>query len=379
MLIPRVRPNYRIVDLFHALFVSESSSSYRTECTMLLSKIFNTDNILLTSSGRSSLYWVLKSLPQTKVVVPAYTCMVIVEAAMLAGKKVSFVETDYLSFNSNSFEDVDDDTIVVATHQYGIPCDIVNIVDYCHKKGAIVVEDCAAALGSKIGNRFVGTHGDYAIFSFDPSKLITTPPKGGFIMTKDKSSFDKIKAIYAVDSCTLKYKVVNLTEGFIYCLLKNKFLYRIFHYFTMGRKGKMQLSDHRKPDLTMTEFYNHGFYEWQASIAVPQIKQLRKIIQKRQEIYEYYDKNISNPNVIKPVIDSFAVCIRYSIKVNNKIEVYKKCVKEGVDMGFSFNYIAAPVNMRREHQICEEVLNLPYYYNMSRSEIKKVVEVVNQI
>ena len=380
MLIPRVRPNYTLNDLFRGLFISDKSCSWRTALEDKIADVYNTKNVLLTSSGRASLYWILKALPQKKVIIPGYTCMVVAEAALLAGKYVSYVPTDYYTFNSDDFGDnINSDTIVIATHQYGLPCNIERIVKKCHEKGAVVIEDCAAALGTTIHGRQVGTFGDYAIFSFDPSKMITTPPKGGFLIAKDSEHFAQIRDIYHVRKQNAAYKLNSIAEGVIYCMLKNKILYSIFHYFTMGRKGKMQLSEHSEPCLELTDFYRYGFYEWQAYIAFRQFEKLNLILQKRKEVFAYYDKHIDNPNVMKPKMDHNAACIRYTIKVKDKYRAYKKFVDEGVDVGFSFNHVASPKTMTNEHKMSEEIMNLPYYYDISQKEMDTVVRVVNNL
>ena len=379
-LIPRVRVNYSLIDILRSLFCNEKSFSRRNQLRIELCRLFGVDDILLTSSGRASIFQVLKSLPQGRVIVPAYTCKVVVEAALLAGKKVEYASTSKSDFNISSLpDDIDENTVVVATHQYGIPCDIKEIARLCKCKGAVLLEDCAASLGSTVDGQLTGAFGEYAIFSFDSSKMITVPSKGGFIIAKDKENLERIKLSTSLYPSSILYKLKHLTRGCIYIVLKNKCLYRIFHYLTMQRKGQMQLDDHARLDLSMGEFYTHSFYEWQAVIALTQVKELSRIIAKRREIYSFYDKHINNPIVQKPIYDKESACIRYAILVKNKADFYNKCLELGVDMGFSFNHIAAPDSFREEHGIAEDVLNLPYYYDMSKEEVNKVVEVINSI
>ena len=49
--------------------------------------------------------------------------------------------------------------------------------------GLFVVEDCALALGTWIGDRHVGLHGDVGVFSFYPVKHITTG-EGGMLISR---------------------------------------------------------------------------------------------------------------------------------------------------------------------------------------------------
>lgn len=376
-LIPRVRVNYSLGDLIEGFLRSERKVDARSELYEIISKCFGTKNVLLTSSGRAGIYMVLRALPQKKVVVPAYTCMVVVEAAMLAGKEIVYASTSKKTFNTRSLPELDSDTIVIATHQYGLPCDIEAIVKQCKESGAVLLEDCAAALGTKINGKYAGTFGDFAIFSFDSSKLVTVPSKGGFILAKDENMLQRIVDATPLLPNTAKYKIKHLVRGLIYWFLKNKWIYRLFHTMTIGKK--MQLADHSEPDLSLGEFYTHGFYEWQAVIALSQFKKLDDIIAKRQKVYAYYDEQIHNSKLLKPQHFKDAACIRYAIQVENKEDEYHKCLSKGVDMGFSFNHVACPDNWKEEHVIAREVLNLPYYYDISDREMARVVTVINEL
>lgn len=48
-------------------------------------------------------------------------------------------------------------------------------------------------------------------------------------------------------------------------------------------------------------------------------------------------------------------------------------------MDFSHCNIGCPFDFEQEHEIAREILNLPFYYDISDKEMKKVVNVVNSI
>ena len=48
------------------------------------------------------------------------------------------------------------------------------IIKIAKDNNLLVLEDCAEAIGSKIGNKRVGTYGDCSTFSFYGNKTITT-------------------------------------------------------------------------------------------------------------------------------------------------------------------------------------------------------------
>lgn len=378
-LIPRVRVNFCILDLLRSLFVLESQTWRRRKCEDLLSQYFDKEYTVLVGSGRSAIYNVLKSLPHKKVLIPAYTCMVVPEAATFAGKKIRYMHTSRESFNSDVLPQIDGDTIVIATHQFGFACDIVKIQKRCNDVGAILLEDCAAAMGTMVDGKKVGTFGDYAIVSFNSTKLLNVPSKGGLIVVKRKDDFKRLKSCIVGKSSDLSFKTKHLFRGLIYCLTKNKWLYRCYHYLAIDRKGKLQRTEHEAIAAKMEDSYLYFFSEWQASILLPQIEKMKKIMGKRKRIFETLDKRVNNSLLKKPHWCSVEVCCRYPVLVKDRIAFYKACLQKGVDMDFSHSALACDLSFEEEHEMANEVLDLPFYYDMTDQELDKVINVVNSI
>lgn len=166
-LIPRAKVNYSFNILFRSLFVRENKNRYSKELKALLCAYFHVSDLLLTSSGRNSLYLLLNYLPQPKVVIPSYTCKVVSEAAALAGKQIIYVDVarEDCNMTSESLGKIlDSETIVIATHQYGNPCAIKEIQSLCASVGAVLIEDCAGSLGTTVDGILTGLYGDYAFF-----------------------------------------------------------------------------------------------------------------------------------------------------------------------------------------------------------------------
>ena len=72
---------------------------------------------------------------------------------------------------------------VVATHLYGLMCDVEGIVELCRGRDIAVVEDCAQAAGARRGGRRAGSLGDAAAFSFYPTKNLAAIGDGGAVST----------------------------------------------------------------------------------------------------------------------------------------------------------------------------------------------------
>ena len=96
-MIPRVRVNYGWRDLLVA--VTSKSGQHRAGLRQTLAEMFGAEDVLLTPSGRAGLYFILRAVAQTRVVIPAYTCKAVIEAALLAGKEVCFLDAEPNGFN----------------------------------------------------------------------------------------------------------------------------------------------------------------------------------------------------------------------------------------------------------------------------------------
>lgn len=80
---------------------------------------------------------------------------------------------------------------VILVHLGGWPCDLEDIIEWCHSKGIYVIEDCAQAHGAKYKNKYVGTWGDINAWSFCQDKIMTTGGEGGMVTTNNRDLFLK--------------------------------------------------------------------------------------------------------------------------------------------------------------------------------------------
>ena len=83
---------------------------------------------------------------------------------------------------------------VVPMHTFGLPINIVELVNVCDKYGIDVVEDAAESLGSYYKGKHTGTFGLLGTLSFNGNKTITTGG-GGMIITNNEALARKAKHI----------------------------------------------------------------------------------------------------------------------------------------------------------------------------------------
>ena len=109
-----------------------------------------------------------------------------------------FIDSDYETWNMDphaleaGFEKYGERVkAVIVVHLYGLSADMDKIMEICHKRNAVVIEDAAESLGSYYKGKHTGTFGKYGIFSFNGNKIITT--SGGGMLVSDAE--EKIKKV----------------------------------------------------------------------------------------------------------------------------------------------------------------------------------------
>jgi perosamine synthetase len=75
---------------------------------------------------------------------------------------------------------------ILPVHVFGRPCRITEIAAIAERRGWSLIEDACEALGSRLGDRPMGSFGAASVFAFYPNKQITTG-EGGVVVTDDPS------------------------------------------------------------------------------------------------------------------------------------------------------------------------------------------------
>jgi len=159
-------------------------------------KYIGTDYAVAVNSGSSALEIALQSLIMSGkllkgdvIITASYTYVGVANAIRNVGLVPAFAEISPTSLNIAPISIRNMVTRynakgIIAVHTAGLPCDMAAITEIVDEFGLVLIEDCAESAGSEYGGKKVGTFGVCSIFSFTPTKPMTTC-EGGMIVTND--------------------------------------------------------------------------------------------------------------------------------------------------------------------------------------------------
>lgn len=140
--------------------------------------------------------------PGDAVVVPSLTAYATVAAILHVGARPIFadVESERPVIAVEEVRRIIEDEgpnpkrikAVIAVHLYGEACNIKPLQDLCLAQGIALIEDCAQATGTVYEGTRVGTWGDYAAFSFYPTKNLAALGDGGMLVLGPRASQDDL-------------------------------------------------------------------------------------------------------------------------------------------------------------------------------------------
>lgn len=153
--------------------------------------LHNVEKDLLDTTGGSELIWcgrgatalylayraVSRAHPEAEVILPALSCPIPTEVALLAGLTPRFADVDaqtgLVSLESIQACWTPNTRSVVVVHLFGHTVELRPIFEWCQYQNIILIEDVALALGAHLPDgRPVGSVGDMSIYSFGAKKIV---------------------------------------------------------------------------------------------------------------------------------------------------------------------------------------------------------------
>lgn len=159
------------------------------------------EGVIAVNSGTAALHTLLLAYgigPGDEVIVPAWTFISTASAVLMCGATPIFADIGRKTFNLISYDVVDkisnNTKAIIAVHIAGIPCDMTALKRVARQFNLLLFEDACQALGAEWKDEKVGTLADGGVYSFYPSKIITTG-EGGMIVTNKEKAADICRMI----------------------------------------------------------------------------------------------------------------------------------------------------------------------------------------
>ena len=170
-------------------------------CNSWFEQEFNSTKSLLTTSCTHALEMaaILADIkPGDEVISPSYTFVSTVNAFVLRGAKIVFVDVrpDTMNIDESLIEQAitNKTKVIVPVHYAGVSCEMDKIMAIAEKYNLYVVEDAAQGVMSRYKGKALGTIGNFGTYSFHETKNYTMG-EGGALLIRDKEYIERAEII----------------------------------------------------------------------------------------------------------------------------------------------------------------------------------------
>ena len=287
-----------------------------------------------TNSGTAALHLVLLAMgigERDEVVIPSYVCTALLNAVKYAGAAPVLAEIDPENYN------LDPDDVkrrltkrtkaVIVPHLFGLAADMEDLLAL----NVPIIEDCAQALGSTYNQKYVGTFGEAAIFSFYATKMMTTG-EGGMVVSDSKDLMDRVRDLREYDN-------------------KDKYKIR----------------------------YNYKTTDICAAIGLVQLSRIEKFIQRRRAIARSYDQAFESLDLQLPLREQGHIYFRYVLGLGTDSSSWiRKLEGEGIGCA---RPVYRPLHQylglkgfSRTEKAWKESLSIPIYPSLTEENVERVIK-----
>lgn len=306
------------------------------------------------NSGSDALTLALRALgvgPGDEVITSPFTYIAPAESIHQVGAKIVYADIDPRTFCLDAADVARRLTsrtrAIIPVHLFGQAAPLGAIGEIIHGRGIHVVEDCAQAMGARIGDRPVGGIGSIGCFSFYPTKNLGAYGDGGLCVTSDPELNRKLR------------------------MLRVHGIERRYHHDLHG--------------------YNSRLDELQAAILRVKLPHLAGWNARRAEIAAQYTAGFSGLPLEVPAvgIGNSHIYHVYAILTDRRDELQKHLADRGVP---TLIYYPVPLHLQKcyadqgwkpgDYPIAEEtsrrILPLPMYPELTREHVEHVIAAVRE-
>lgn len=289
-------------------FSTSLNSVFTNKLEATFSKQFHSNYAIAHCNGTETMHTALAALgvkAGDEVIVPALTMTSTSLAVLHNGSIPVFADVDLNTFvlTAESIEKVitSKTKAVITVSLFGLSLDYDSILEVCRKYNLFLIEDNAECFMGKYKGKLVGEFGDFASFSFQASKHLTTG-EGGMLICNNETYADKARRF----SC-LGYAGVS------------------------AKQGKITRNDIQDPTYSrhIAIGFNYRMSELQSAVALAQLERIEELVGNRLEVAKIFDEAISGTNLLTKQLEPEGVensYWSYSLVLNTEspeIEWYK--------------------------------------------------------
>jgi dTDP-4-amino-4,6-dideoxygalactose transaminase len=337
-------------------------------------KFFSVESNLLTTTtcateGVFAIFDVINLNQNDEVIIPTNSFVGIATAIKYFNASIIFCDTDPNTLQAKPDELLSKVTsktkAVVLNHYGGYASCTSDLINELNSRGVIVIEDAACAFGATLPNspkHFLGTLGDFGVWSFDSMKLISMGD-GGLIYSKSPEITEKIarRNYFGLSG--------EGVSGFASASTNRKTWWE-FNVEYPGRRAILN-------DLI-------------ASIGLVQLSKHKILVEKRRAIVTKYIELLSNMEAIKGInfqrVDVSVSPYLFWIQVENRDDLANYLLKNGVYT--SFRYLPLHKQtffMSKDLKTSlfsgadwsnERTLNLPLHANLEISDVENICQLI---
>jgi dTDP-4-amino-4,6-dideoxygalactose transaminase len=319
------------------------------------------------SSGTAALHCAYSTidLRGREVITSPMTFVATASTAVFQGAKIVFSDVDPRTGNMDVQlieSKLNSKTSVVTCVDYaGNPVNLPEIKKVISGRDVLIFDDASHALGSKYQNKMIGSEADLTIFSFFPTKNITSG-EGGAIVSNNVQLLEKARAFKMHGLVREKTKQREPSEG-------------DWHQEVQSFGLNYRLSDIH------------------AALALSQLKRIEKFKQIRKEIFDFYIESLSPIGEIElptktPNSDPFWHLFPIRVPKEVRKRLFNHLRENGVIV--QVNYI--PVYLHPAFQdlgykkgLCpnaenfyEQEISLPIHTRIKIQELEYIIELIQR-
>ncbi len=278
---------------------------------------------------------------RNKVITSSYICPAVINSILQANLIPILVDINPSNLNINVneiFRKINNKVLtVIIPHLAGIPVNLYKIEDI----NVPIINDCAQAIGSKIKNKQVGYYGDFCIYSFGSTKMITGGI-GGAVLINNSKYFGIINELISYEKSPSYYA----KYGF---------------------------------DMS----YNMKISDVNSAIIINQLNKINDFIQRRRYIAQKYDGCFCHNKkylVQSENKDDYFNRYRYYVLTDNAIAINNYLNSKGIESKNSISHNIAKYyrlnNFSNLNILSKKVISIPIYPEISEDILDYIINIL---